>query len=197
MKKIILAAFALLISFTASAQVQLGVKGGVNISQMSFDKSVLNTSNQAGFYIGPTLRFGLPVFGLGVDLSALYDQRDIDAKGFDELEQEKKHSFSQKQVIVPLNVRFQVGPDLAGVFFYTGPQLAVNVGDKKIKDIDWEFSNQSISWNVGLGAMLFNHLQLNANYNIPLTKTVEGRYELDKSADGKSKTWQIGAAYYF
>lgn len=40
---------------------------------MSIDKKVFDSSNQIGFFIGPTLKFSLPLTGLGIDIAALYD----------------------------------------------------------------------------------------------------------------------------
>ena len=79
MKKFITAVFAtvaMLTATTAQAQIQFGLKGGLNVSSMSLDKEVLDASNRCGFFVGPTVKFTLPVVGLGIDASALYDQRE-------------------------------------------------------------------------------------------------------------------------
>ena len=57
------------------AQVKFGVKGGLNITNMKLSEDVISPSNQAGFFIGPTVKFTLPVVCLGIDAAALYDQR--------------------------------------------------------------------------------------------------------------------------
>mgnify|MGYP003093997070 CR=1 FL=1 len=72
----LLVAVGLMSATTASAQVQFGVKAGVNVTNMSLDKEVLDASNRVGFFVGPTVKFTLPVVGLGIDASALYDQRE-------------------------------------------------------------------------------------------------------------------------
>ena len=36
----------------AQAQIKFGLKGGLNITDMSFSSDVLNTSNRTGFFIG-------------------------------------------------------------------------------------------------------------------------------------------------
>ena len=62
MKKLITMAFiALLMLYaaTAQAQIKFGVKGGLNVTRMSFDRAVFDESNQAGFYFGPTMKAGL------------------------------------------------------------------------------------------------------------------------------------------
>ena len=83
MKKILTllaVAVALLTTVPAQAQVKFGLKGGVNVTNMSFSSDVLDATNRAGFFIGPTVKFTLPIVGLGVDASALYDQREGKAK---------------------------------------------------------------------------------------------------------------------
>ena len=68
----------------AQAQVKFGVKGGLNLTNMKFDNSIVDKSNQTGFFIGPTINFTLPVVGLGIDASALYDQRSAKIEGSDD-----------------------------------------------------------------------------------------------------------------
>ena len=60
----------------ANAQLKFGIKGGLNITDMSLSNDVFETSNRTGFFIGPTIKFTLPIVGLGIDASALYDQRE-------------------------------------------------------------------------------------------------------------------------
>ena len=72
-----------LVAIPAQAQFKFGLKGGLNITDMSFSSDVLESSNRAGFFIGPTVKFTLPIVGLGVDASALYDQREANVKGTD------------------------------------------------------------------------------------------------------------------
>ena len=66
---------ALMTAVPAKAEVKFGLKGGLNLTNMRFDSSVADKSNQAGFFIGPTVKFTIPIVGLGFDASALYDQR--------------------------------------------------------------------------------------------------------------------------
>ena len=62
-----------LVTLSATAQndqlkIQLGVKGGVQVTEMSFSGDVLKNNNRAGFFVGPVLKFKTPVVGLGVDV---------------------------------------------------------------------------------------------------------------------------------
>lgn len=213
MKKIfttaVLAAAMLFSANSAEAQVKFGIKGGLNVTSMSLDSKVLDAENRAGFFIGPTMKFTLPVVGLGIDASALYDQREAKAKA--EVEgAEVESNFKTQSVNIPINVRYGFGlGSTASIFLFAGPQFGFNVGDKNqsiFKDMgEWRLKSSTFSVNVGVGAMLLSHLQLSANYNIACGKT--GDMTVSKalgetgqnlfSKNGRTNAWQIGLAYYF
>ena len=80
MKKILFSGLIALMSlFTtnANAQVTFGVKGGLNVSSMKLNSELFSASNKTGFFIGPTAKFSLPIVGVGMDASLLYDQREV------------------------------------------------------------------------------------------------------------------------
>lgn len=182
------------------AQFKFGLKGGVNITDMSFNSDVLEASNRTGFFIGPTVKFTLPLLGFGVDVSALYDQREAELKDSDA-------KLKQKAINVPINLRYDIGlGSLAAVYLAAGPQFGFNVGDKSqtlVENVsEWTLKSSNFSVNLGAGVMLLRHLQVGFNYNIVCGKTgdvtvintVSGAYE---SFRNRSNTWQISAAYYF
>ena len=184
----------------AQAQVKFGVKGGLNITSMKFDESVLDKSNQAGFFIGPTVKFTLPVVGLGIDAAALYDQRS--AKVADE-------TLKQQSIQIPVNLRYGIGlGSTASIYIFAGPQFGFAIGDKSKNIVDnaleWRLKDSNLSANVGLGLMLLDHLQISANYNIALGTTgeVDVNNALSTTWDtaiGKAKAnaWQLSVAYFF
>ena len=184
----------------AQAQFKFGLKGGVNITDMSFNSDVLEASNRTGFFIGPTVKFTLPLLGFGVDVSALYDQREAELKDSDA-------KLKQKAINVPINLRYDIGlGSLAAVYLAAGPQFGFNVGDKSqtlVENVsEWTLKSSNFSVSLGAGVMLLRHLQVGFNYNIVCGKTgdvtvintVSGAYE---SFRNRSNTWQISAAYYF
>ena len=178
----------------SNAQINFGLKGGLNLTSVSVDNSDAekNVSNKSGFFIGPTAKFTLPVVGLGVDASILYDQREAKIKGTDE-------KIKQQSIQIPINARYAFGlGDLASIFIFAGPQFGFNVGDKekKLNVGDWSLKTASISGNVGLGAMLINHLQVNINYNFALSKSAEIEVA-NQTYKVKNNAWQIALAYYF
>ena len=200
-------ALALLTTVPAQAQVKFGLKGGVNVTNMSFSSDVLDASNRAGFFIGPTVKFTLPLVGLGVDASALYDQREGKAKVTkNNAELESDNTIKQQQIVIPINLRYGVGlGSAASIFFFAGPQFGFNVGDKKTEVVKnlvaWETESTNFSLNFGVGVMALNHLQVTANYNLALGKTSElsfkNAYNEAFHPEVKASSWQIGVAYLF
>ena len=204
MKKIFTsAAIALAMLFTANtanAGINFGVKGGLNVTSM-FD-----ASNRAGFFFGPTVKFTLPIVGLGIDASALYDQREAKLTVG---EAKTKETVKTQAINIPINARYSVGlGSVASVLFFAGPQFGFNVGDKNVDlggDSRWKFRSSQFSVNVGAGFSFMNHFEVTANYNIACGKTgdatlsktvseVVGSATKDK---GRTNAWQIALAYYF
>lgn len=206
MKKLLSFAFltlGLFVSTSVNAQgVKLGVKGGLNVTDMHLDSKLLNNSNCVGGFIGPTVKFTLPIIGLGVDASALYDYRE--AKVTDLANQEK--SVRQEQISIPVNARYSIGlGSTASAFLFAGPQWSINIGDK---DFEWKkgssysFKDSNFSVNAGLGITLMDHLQISANYNIAMGKTADVKArdvltDLTEKAKSRTNSWQIAVAYFF
>ena len=194
---------------SAQAQVKFGLKGGLNVTNMSLNSEVFDADNQTGFFIGPTVKFTLPIVGLGIDASALYDQRDAKVKVEDD-GSSVESKIKNQSINIPINLRYGVGlGSTASLFLFAGPQFGFNVGDKNqslYKDVaQWRLKSSTFSVNVGLGAMLLSHLQISANYNIACGKTGETTVSeaLGTTAQevfskrGRANAWQIGLAYYF
>lgn len=205
----IVAATMLFSTSSAQAQVKFGLKGGLNVTNMSLNSEVFDADNQTGFFIGPTVKFTLPIVGLGIDASALYDQRDAKITVEDN-GASVESKIKNQSINIPINLRYGVGlGSTARVYLFAGPQFGFNVGDKNqslFKDMgEWRLKSSTFSVNVGLGAMLLSHLQISANYNIACGKTGETTVssalgELAQSAAkkrGRANAWQIGLAYYF
>lgn len=195
-----LATMMLLTSFTANAQLKFGLKGGLNVTSMSFNKEVFDASNRTGFFIGPTVKFSLPIGGLGIDAAALYDQRSAQVS-----DGTYSEDIKQKQIAIPVNLRYNIGlSSLANIFVFAGPQWGINVGDE---DFSWKsgssysLKKSNFSVNLGAGFTVLSHLQISANYNIACGKTADATWSSVASditkARSHNNSWQIAAAYYF
>ena len=205
----IVAVSMLFAASSAQAQVKFGLKGGLNVTNMSLNSEVFDADNQTGFFIGPTVKFTLPIVGLGIDASALYDQRDAKVKVEDD-GSSVESKIKNQSINIPINLRYGVGlGSTASLFLFAGPQFGFNVGDKNQSLFEdaaqWRLKSSTFSVNVGLGAMLLSHLQISANYNIACGKTGETTVS-DVAGEtvqqmfkkrGRANAWQIGLAYYF
>lgn len=182
----------------AQAQVSFGIKGGLNETKLSLNQSDLeeSISNKSGFFIGPTVRFTLPILSLGMDAAVLYDQREAEVKDTGE-------KLQQKSVQIPIHARYGFGLGaFASLYLYAGPQFGFNVGGdtEKQKVSDWSLKTANISGNAGLGLMFANHLQVSVNYNFALSKNAEYKViknGIENHVKVKNNAWQIALAYYF
>ena len=188
----------LALAIPAQAQIKFGVKGGLNVSKLHLSEETFKSDNKTGFFIGPTAEFTLPLLGLGIDASALYNQFGVDSE---------EGTSTKKSIEIPINLRWTVGfSSLIGVYIATGPQYSWYIGDKNFGlNGDGEslgdivaMNTSSFSWNVGVGINAFSHLQLGVTYNIPLGNTAEidGLSTL-KKMDVKNNNWQVRVAYMF
>ena len=199
---------ALMSTVAVQAQVKFGVKGGMELLEMKFKDDVFNADNRSGWFIGPTLKIGLPLPGLAVDVSALYNQRESKIDLYESADRQVK-TLKTKQIAVPLNLRYGLSlGSAADVFVYAGPQVAFRVGDESElisqsgeNDLQWRVKNSNFSVNGGLGCTL-GPIQIAANYNVAVGRT--GDVTLGDAVDaaksglhGKYNSWQISATWYF
>ena len=181
----------LALAIPAQAQIKFGVKAGLNVSKLHLSKETLSSDNRAGFFIGPTAEFTLPLLGLGIDGSVAYNQFGVDSE---------KGTSTKKSIEIPINLRWTVGfSSLVGAYVAVGPQFGFNVGDRWFDEV-CEFKKNTTSFNVGAGLKLLGHLQVGANYNFALKDN--GKIHDDDIEDlatigFKQNTWQVSVAYLF
>ena len=210
MKRIFTLTMILLTLTSASfAKVRFGLEGGAYINKLKFDKSIADTENRAGFFVGGKLKASLPL-GFGVDGALLYSNRsfafenDYQKNGVVYTEENSK---TLNYITVPVNVRWQLGSDKFAPYIATGPQWDFFIGDSKLytsEGLRATFEHNIISWNIGVGLMLLDHVQLGFSWNFPITKsaTIKDVYDevkgqvVDSSAM-KNKEWTIRVNYYF
>jgi len=188
----------------ATAQINVGIRGGLQLSQMRFKAEDMGDRNRGGFFIGPTLRIGTPVAGLGIDVSALYDQRDLKVEDI---------TIKQQTLSIPANIR--LGTSIfneVGIFVFMGPQVDFNLGDsqkywKTDKGDNRQFiiPANTLSANFGLG-IIVNRFEGSIYYNLPLGRT--GDFTWDQLSKGvadnvwghttsRTNAWRLSLAYNF
>ena len=188
MKKVLSIVFmvaAMLFAANANAQIKFGLKGGLNVTNMTFTKDIFDASNKTGFFVGPMVKVSLPL-GFSVDAAALYDQKSADVKYeyteamyVDKTTDGSLQSPSgdvvcqkssgvakvkQQSINVPVNLRYAVGlGSMANIFFFAGPQWGFNIGHK---NYDTSFSNGQEGHN------FFSFKNSNFSINVGLGATL-------------------------
>lgn len=204
MKKVIaLVVLAAAMTLTAQAQgIKFGVKGGLNITKMTFSKDIVSSDNKTGFFVGPSLKLSLPL-GFGADIAALYDERSADVTGVSSstsyiVSTASTETIKQKSIQIPLNLRYNIGlGSMAAVYLAAGPQFGFPVSDKvyDTKFGEYRLKDANLSINFGAGLTLMGHLELGVTYNLAAGKS--GEFKDWNDVDTHNNAWQISAAYYF
>ena len=207
MKKIIVLLYALSMLLGTHAQIRFGVKGGTNLANIAIsDASSYSIESRVGFFAGPTALMTMPVKGLELDASLLFDQRGVETRSFG-LDGGRAFwtTTTQHQIAIPVNVRYNLtSGEGTRLFVFTGPQLGINIG-KKENEIDagtFVFNKTSFSINAGIGILFSQHFQVSASYNVVCGKNAEiwnntntdYANQLHKS---RFNAWQFSIGYYF
>ena len=189
---------AVAFAMPSKAQFSWGIQAGLNMSNVSVKDAAEDASgaikSRTGFFVGPTVKFTLPIVGLGIDASALYDQRE--GKSGTE-------TIKSQSIQIPVNVRYGIGlGSIAEVFAFAGPQFGFKLsGDKDWAGdaAEWTLKSSNLSANIGIGATVLSKLQAKLNYNIALGKTGEFKDKDIAKEIGSAKfnAWQISLAYFF
>lgn len=187
-------------SFVANAQLKFGIKGGLNMSDMSFKNlpSNFDSKNRVGFFAGPMLDARLPLVGLGMDVAFLFSTKEGKVKTG-----HSSKNISESGFDIPINLKYNFGLSrLISVYLAAGPNFFFNI-DKNVKLADnMKFSKKKaqVGLNFGGGVRLFTHYQLGINYNLPLSKSATAVFDdlgEKSSSSYKTKTWQVSLAYLF
>lgn len=201
---IIIAVVALISSFTANAEFRYGIKAGLNVNKMHFDKNELfDADNKCGWTAGVTTEFTVPIVGIGFDLSVMYTRMNSELENNSSTV--KDDNYGKNFLEIPLNLKYKLSIPAAAAFVkpyvFTGPTLAVKL-DKNVKDALATKSAQW-GWNVGLGVELVKHLQIGAGYTFGINNIVDKVTDytdaVGKPVDVKLKNnyWTVTAAYMF
>lgn len=191
-----------MMALPANAQLGLGwgLRGGLNLVSMSTDESTFDSSNRAGWFFGPTAKFTVPLIGIGLDISALYDQRTSEFNN---------QTVKEQNIFIPINLRYQVGlGSLASAFVKAGPQFGWNIGSKTYQAIkdgntgEFKLKDSNTSLNIGVGINALSHLEVGINYNIVLGKTgdltvTDAATNAYNNSKSRTNAWQLNVAYFF
>lgn len=200
MKKILsvlVVAICIGMAIPAQAQVNFGVKGGLNLSKASFSnvREDFKKDNFTGFFIGPMAEVQIPIVGLGLDGALLFSQRGVKAED---------RTIKQNGLDIPINLKYTIGlGSMLGIYVAAGPDFYFDfeknkqIWDSENFELRTDKKRTEVGINLGAGVKLVNHLQVGFNYNIPLGDTAKLIVDGAEDASYKTKTWQVSVAYIF
>jgi Outer membrane protein beta-barrel domain len=195
MKKATILMIAIAAFSGVKAQVQLGVKAGLNISNLSLSNAALgdgeSKSSLTSFHGG--LFASLPIAeSLSVQPEIIYS-----GQGTSLTEQGDKGSLNYDYLNVPVLIKYS---HESGLFAETGPQAGfllsakVKSGGTSI-DVKDQVQSFDFSWALGLGYKLHDSgLGFDVRYNLGLTNTIKNP---DNGSSAKNGVFQIGLFYMF
>ena len=202
----ILAIITLFTAVPAAAQFNWGIKAGVNMAQKPSDIEDVKGNN--GWFVGPMAKLTLPIVGLGVEANLLYSQTSTEVQG---------ETIDRKTIDLPVFLRYELSLPVVNKFLEpfiaVGPQWSWNIGDKSFtvnrlldggQFSEYTLRSSNLSLNLGLGAIILDHVQVHANYNVALGSTSDYRNEMDAVGNiynsvvkSKTNVWQVSVAYIF
>ena len=174
MKKIIFACFLLtLVTKNSQAQLQFGLKGGVNYNSDSFESvsnDVLNgAKTKTGIHTGLWLRAKLPVIGFYIRPEIVYTELNNSVNYESPFSAPKTTDFKFKKIDVPV----LIGKKFLGIGnVFAGPSFQyILSSDFELNDLR-EVSTESFSLGIQLGAGIeLGRLGLDIRWERGLSKT--------------------------
>ncbi len=194
---------ALLIAAPLQAQTTLGVKGGINVANISYDVADFPDviDSKTGFVGGAFATFGLgSLFAVQPEL--LYSQ-----KGFEASEGGLSAQLGTNYIEIPVLLKAQFQLAMLRPAIYAGPVLSletgctVSISDVSVdcNDDDGFVDRKTSEWGAAFGANLDFFLG-------PVTLILDARYQLgltnladvpDDDESVKNRVWQIMAGVGF
>ena len=205
----ILLTLTLFMAAPAAAQFNWGIKAGVNSAEKPSNLGDMKTTvkGDQGWVVGPMVKAPLPIVGLGLEANLLYSQTNTEVGS---------ETIKSKCVDLPVYLRYELSLPVVNKFLEpfvaAGPQWSWNIGDKtfSVADVidggqqalsEYTLRSSNLSLNLGLGAVVLDHVQLHVNYNIALGSTSEysepTQAALNFATKSKTNTWQFSLAYIF
>ncbi|MBR1936012.1 MAG: PorT family protein [Muribaculaceae bacterium] len=195
-------------AFNALAQVtaRWGVTVGGVYNELHFKQTDIFASDRrfgpSGGLTGELMIHGV---GFGFDASLLYTMRSARLHMGDRVAWSSQGigttNLNMHFIDVPIHLRFKyrrlggVEDKIAPIIF-AGPQFSFLVGHTKIGSPDQiVYKTTNVQLHFGIGAELFNHLQICAGYGFNVGETCRTRV-LDENA-AKNRTWTLTATYLF
>ncbi len=187
----------------------LGVKAGLNISNLSYSGGELDVSSKSGFFAGVMAEFSFSSkFSLQPEV--LYSQQGAKTTYSNKFIENSDYQGTIKldYINIPLIAKYYLAK---GVSIQAGPQIGVLVNAKNnYKDNFFGYENEDefdlsdythsldTSINLGLGYQYNNTFYIDTRYNISLSDVFEdGKADNYLDLDMANRVFQISIGYFF
>lgn len=201
-RKILVAVMLVAVALGASAEYRWGVTAGTNISDYKFKQDLVDVSPSVGFQAGIMGELMFPGVGFGVDWGVSYSMHgakvDLGKQVVWSSDGYGNEQIWMHSIQIPIHLRFKY-TNLNGIerivapFVYAGPRFSFTVADNGCKAM--QFPAGSVQIQFGLGAELWEHLQVFGNYNLGVS--YEMRTVKLQNFSARPSSWNIGLAYFF
>lgn len=186
MKRLLICGIAATAFFSANAQVDFGVKAGLNISNFS-GSDASGSKAKAGFFAGVASDIKLSD-ELHLKPELVYSLQGAKGDG-----STGSASINANYLNLPIMLAYQFKQ---GLFIQTGPQIGfllsanatINGQSGSVKDA---FTKTDFSWGFGAGYKVAENIAVDLRYNLGLSKIATG------GANSHNTVIQVGVAYYF
>jgi hypothetical protein len=195
MKRMFLVILAAGSAAVANAQIQFGVKAGVNLANLSLsnNNSGISLSNKTDFNAGALL--SIPLF------SSFHLQPEVmySNQGASTVISGTTYKINYSYLNVPVLFKYQ---HETGLFAETGPQFGFLLSAKQTasgqptSDTKSDTQSTDFSWAFGVGYKIpIINLGIDARYNLGLTNLAKSSSNADGTA--KNSVFQIDLFYMF
>ena len=202
MKRFLLSILAAVVCVAASAEFRWGPTAGVNVTSYKYSQDLFAIDPSVGGSAGVMGELMFPGIGFGIDFGLNYNlhgsklhlgDKNVWASDGYGVEQSWLHTIE-----VPINLRFKYTnfngiERMVAPFVYAGPVFSIIAGQNKLDALN--YSGGSVMLQCGIGAELFENLQVSAGYYWGMT--YETRTVKLDDFYSKSQGWRVGLTYLF
>ena len=211
-KRIALVVMAVLLcAGSADAKIlSFGIKAGLNVNKLHFDKKVvsdlMSSSNSTGWEAGVMAEANVPVIGLGFDVSLLYARMNNSTWASYTVDNQisglSGKTVGKNFLMLPINIKYKftlpVVSHYLSPFIFTGPDFAFKLDKNIISEM--KTRTCQVAWNIGLGLELFQHLQVAASYGFGINNIADklpDNFVNTTDLNIKNNYWTVTAAWLF
>jgi hypothetical protein len=206
MKKLLLASVVILFAMSVSAQVQFGIKAGVNLANVSTKMAgeSVDSKMKIGFHAGVIADLGLSE-SFSVQPGLLFSQKGAKQEETI-LGQTATATMKLNYLDIPINAVYKIDAGSAKIHLFAGPVISYGLsgtttyeagGESQDEDVfgseDGQAKKLDFGINFGAGIQI-SKILVSANYNLGLSNMVNGG---DSDNFVKNRTIGVSVALLF